>query len=133
LLSNAAKFSARSEVLLKVMPFIENNEPWLVFSVQDHGIGLQPAQLDKLFQPFTQADTSYTRKYGGTGLGLSISKQMTKLMGGHVDVVSQPGQGSTFSVYLPRHVNAPDKAGKKKKVHFSPSDMLTTRENQPLN
>ena len=69
----------------------------LLFSVADSGIGIAPEKLDKLFRPFSQADSSITRKYGGTGLGLSIAKGLLKLMGSTIQVESHPGRGSTFS------------------------------------
>jgi signal transduction histidine kinase len=68
----------------------------LSFLIQDTGIGMTPEQLTKLFQPFVQADSSTTRKFGGTGLGLTITRELARLMGGDVTVTSIPGVGSTF-------------------------------------
>jgi signal transduction histidine kinase len=106
LLSNATKFSENSEILLQINPIIEEDEAWLMFCIYDHGIGMSAAQIETLFEPFTQADASYTRKYGGTGLGLAITKQIIELMGGTIDVSSEIGAGSCFTLYLPRHVSA---------------------------
>jgi CheY-like chemotaxis protein len=78
-----------------------------VFTVRDTGIGMTPEQLSRLFQPFTQADPSTTRKYGGTGLGLSISQRLSRLMDGTISVVSEPGMGSIFTVRLPADVTEP--------------------------
>ena len=74
---------------------------WLTFPVTDAGIGMTPEQMEKLFQTFSQADASTTRKFGGTGLGLAITKRLCHMLGGDIDVVSELGHGSTFTVRLP--------------------------------
>ena len=95
--SNAVKFTEKGTVVLRVRKAEESERDLLVrFEVQDTGIGLTSEQIGKLFQSFSQADTSTTRKYGGTGLGLAISKRLVELMGGQVGVLSEPGKGSTF-------------------------------------
>jgi PAS domain S-box-containing protein len=97
LIGNAIKFTDKGEVFIQVeSKGIKNGRVELLFSVKDTGIGIAPEQIDKVFEAFTQADSSITRKYGGTGLGLAISKQLVELMGGHIQVESKPDQGSTF-------------------------------------
>ena len=97
LVNNAVKFTERGEIVVTVA--IEEGMPdrvKLKFSVRDSGIGMTPEQTARLFQAFSQADTSTTRKYGGTGLGLSISKRLVEMMGGEIWVESTYGAGSTF-------------------------------------
>jgi signal transduction histidine kinase/DNA-binding response OmpR family regulator len=101
LLSNAVKFTETGEVVLRALaePVSETGDTgstWMRFEVTDTGVGIQPEHCSKIFDSFTQADSSTTRSYGGTGLGLSISKQLVELMGGQIGVVSEPGRGSTF-------------------------------------
>jgi len=98
LLSNAAKFTQRG--LIRLIVDLRDEEQ-IAFSVADTGIGLTEAQIAQLFQPFTQADSSTTRRYGGTGLGLSITRSLIRLLGGDVTVTSSPGQGSVFTIVLP--------------------------------
>ncbi|MDJ0840983.1 MAG: response regulator [Acidobacteriota bacterium] len=107
LVSNAVKFTSQGEVLVRVSGEREgNNEKIpLQFSIKDSGTGIDQETVDKLFQPFTQADESITRKHGGTGLGLAISHHLVQLMGGTISVDSTPGHGSTFKFTLP--LNAP--------------------------
>jgi signal transduction histidine kinase/CheY-like chemotaxis protein len=101
LLSNASKFTERGTITLRVDRESANGGQWVNFSVSDTGIGMTAEQTSKLFQAFTQADTSTTRKYGGTGLGLAISQKFCRLMGGEITMESTVGQGSTFKVRLP--------------------------------
>ena len=97
LLSNAIKFTDQGEIVVQVNNIEDSNETTKVrFSVRDTGIGLSKDEQLKLFQPFSQADESTTRKYGGTGLGLAISRQLIELMDGVIDCSSQSGQGSEF-------------------------------------
>jgi CheY-like chemotaxis protein/HPt (histidine-containing phosphotransfer) domain-containing protein/anti-sigma regulatory factor (Ser/Thr protein kinase) len=98
---NAVKFTDAGEVRIVVGCDEGPGEPRLVVEVKDTGIGMTPAQLERLFQNFTQADTSTTRKYGGTGLGLVISKQLATMMGGDVHVESEPGRGTTLRLRVP--------------------------------
>jgi two-component system sensor histidine kinase/response regulator len=95
--TNAVKFTEAGEIVVRTRILTENDRDLLVrFEVEDTGIGMTPEQKDRLFQSFSQADTSTTRKYGGTGLGLAISKNIAELMGGEVGVSSDFGKGSTF-------------------------------------
>ena len=106
LLSNACKFTEGGEVRLLVDRQTAGGRNWIRFAVTDTGIGMTPEQQDKLFQEFSQADSSTTRKYGGTGLGLAISQRLCRMMGGDIEVTSEPGVGSTFVARLPIVVGA---------------------------
>ena len=98
LAGNAVKFTENGEVIVSAKVEREtSNEVVLRFSVRDTGIGMSQEAIDKLFRPFTQADSSITRKFGGTGLGLTISKRLIEMMGGEIRVESQPGVGSKFT------------------------------------
>jgi signal transduction histidine kinase len=101
LLGNAVKFSSEGEVVLSAdAPERTGGDILLRLRVKDHGIGIAPQVLPLLFQPFTQAETSTTRRFGGSGLGLAISKRLVELMGGKIGAESRLGEGSTFEVLL---------------------------------
>ncbi len=111
LAGNAIKFTEHGEVVLSVsIAGREEGRVALTFSVRDTGIGMTEAQLANLFQDFSQADASVTRRFGGTGLGLSISKRLVDMMGGAISVKSEEGLGSTFSFTLPFTCNQNDQA-----------------------
>ncbi len=95
--NNAVKFTSSGEIIIHIgLDRLTNEEVRIHFSVKDTGIGMTKEEIDALFQPFTQADTSTTRKYGGTGLGLTICKRLVEMMSGSLRVESEPGKGSTF-------------------------------------
>jgi signal transduction histidine kinase/DNA-binding response OmpR family regulator len=101
LLSNAVKFTQDGTITLNAGRERMDEREWIVFRVTDTGIGLSAEQLVKLFQDFTQADTSTTRRFGGTGLGLALTRRFCQMMGGDVSVQSAPDQGSVFTIMLP--------------------------------
>jgi CheY-like chemotaxis protein len=101
LVGNAGKFTEKGLITFSARREAVAGRDWIVFDVSDTGIGMSPEQVGKLFQAFTQVDDSSTRRYEGTGLGLAISRQLCRMMGGDVTVVSEPGEGSTFTVRLP--------------------------------
>ncbi len=107
LLSNASKFTEDGTITLAVRPSGDS----IVFSVEDTGIGMTPAQQAKLFEAFSQADASTTKNYGGTGLGLAISKRFVEMMGGAIVVDSEAGRGTRFDVTLPREAGRRAGAG----------------------
>ena len=106
LLSNACKFTSQGEVKLRVRKVVDGRN-WIEFAVSDTGIGMTPEQQAKLFEEFTQADSSTARRYGGTGLGLAITRKLARMMGGDVTVESTPGKGSMFAVRLPASAASP--------------------------
>jgi two-component system, NtrC family, sensor kinase len=102
LMSNANKFTEHGTIAVDARQAQESGRDWITIAVADTGIGMTAEQMGKLFQEFSQADASTTRKYGGTGLGLAISKRFCQMMGGDITVESEPGKGSVFTVRLPR-------------------------------
>jgi PAS domain S-box-containing protein len=108
LLSNAAKFTEAGKITLTARRERHGEVEWLTFAVGDTGIGLSPEQQARLFQRFSQADASTTRRFGGTGLGLAITRAFAHMLGGEIGVESEEGVGTTFTVRLPAHyVEAP--------------------------
>ena len=105
ILSNASKFTENGRLTLVAERF-ETDRPMVRFVIADTGIGMTEDQLGRLFQAFSQADASTTKKYGGTGLGLAISRQFCQLLGGDITVTSRPGEGSTFTITLPARSDA---------------------------
>jgi len=99
-LSNAGKFTENGTVTLEV----SRAPGWVTFRVTDTGIGMTPEQVARLFQPFTQAEDSTTKRFGGTGLGLTITRRCCQMMGGEITVMSEPGRGSCFTIRLPETV-----------------------------
>jgi len=118
LVSNASKFTKQGKITITVekqnresrMAYGEQKKsviPYILFKVSDTGIGIAPERIEKLFQPFIQADASTTREYGGTGLGLAITRRLSQIMGGDTFVESEVGKGSTFTILLPVEVMIP--------------------------
>ena len=107
LLSNASKFTERGTIKLTAARESGSDGGWIVLKVTDTGIGMTREQLGRMFQAFSQADSSTVRKYGGTGLGLAITRHFCRMMGGDVTVASEPGAGSTFTLRLPAEVHDP--------------------------
>jgi len=101
LLSNACKFTEHGTITLSAKRMLMSARDWVEFTVSDTGIGMTAEQMEHLFEAFSQADATITRKYGGTGLGLTLCKRFSELMGGEISVRSRPGKGSTFIMLLP--------------------------------
>ena len=101
-MSNANKFTERGTITVDA----RQEDGSITISVVDTGIGMTPEQMGKLFQEFSQASSATASRYGGTGLGLAISRRFCQMMGGDITVESEPGRGSTFTIRLPRIVEA---------------------------
>jgi PAS domain S-box-containing protein len=104
LVSNAVKFTERGEVAIALGVEPEDDRAWLSVAVRDTGVGLDPAQIDRMFDRFTQADGSVSRRHGGTGLGLAISRRLVEMMGGEIGAESDGRAGSTFRFRVPLRV-----------------------------
>ena len=101
LLSNAAKFTKSGTIWLRVLWGDGDERKTLRIEVEDTGIGMTSEQTEKIFDAFSQADSSTTREYGGTGLGLAITKRLCEMMGGRIAVASTPDAGSVFTMWIP--------------------------------
>jgi hypothetical protein len=101
LLGNAAKFTEKGEIRLSARREHQGGREWMVFAIEDTGIGMSPEQQAGLFQPFAQADASTTRRFGGTGLGLALTCHIARMLGGDIGLRSALGQGTTFTLRLP--------------------------------
>lgn len=121
LLSNAAKFTTNGTITLRVIRTASPQGDQIRVDVNDTGIGMTPDQMSGLFQNFSQADVSTTRKYGGTGLGLVISKRFSRMMGGDIHVLSELNKGSTFSLVMPARVERRDDVEEPADESTSPS------------
>ncbi|WP_341927147.1 response regulator [Nocardioides psychrotolerans] len=131
LASNAVKFTAAGEVVIRAQLDDRTDGGVVVrFEVTDTGVGVDPADREQLFDPFSQADSSTTRKYGGTGLGLAISRQLVTAMGGTIGVESVPGQGSTFWFTLPLALAHEAVAGTPPATELSGQRVLVVDDNQ---
>ena len=146
LVGNAIKFTQQGSVVVRIRPAPEEQrQGWVELSVSDTGVGMTPEQLTRVFQAFSQADESTTRKFGGTGLGLSIVKRLIEIMGGELQVESESGKGSTFSFSIPVSSH-PDAAAlqrsfdlsdvklnpvskRKSKIHFDGQLVLLVEDN----
>lgn len=133
LLSNATKFTKNGTISLEVLHEDLPGRDWIVFEVTDSGIGISSENLKKIFEPFSQADSSTTRKYGGTGLGLVISQRFCAMMGGSLEVESEAGRGSTFRMRLPAEVQAePGSTTSQQASWTSSSASRRRRHRQPV-
>ncbi|MEO5367328.1 MAG: response regulator [Magnetococcus sp. WYHC-3] len=111
LIRNAVKFTAQGSVVVRVLPIPEEDGQWMrmEFAVADTGMGIEPAQVERLFDPFVQADVSTTRRFGGTGLGLSICRSLVHLMGGDIRAESALNRGSTFTFHVRLGIHGPSR------------------------
>jgi len=126
LLSNACKFTKEGTVYLDARKERRDGREFVIFDVRDTGIGITEEQMGRLFEAFTQADNSTSRKYGGTGLGLTITRQFSRMMGGDVAVESEYGRGSKFTIVLPAL------AEKKEKMPEAPVDVKAPAAGEPV-
>jgi len=130
LVGNALKFTSRGQVLVRLLP----SDGRVRFEVRDTGIGISDEQRTRLFQPFSQADASVTRRFGGTGLGLAICRRLVDRMGGEIDVHSEPGRGSCFffEVELPPGEATFERDAETRDVSFPPGLRVLLAEDNPV-
>jgi CheY-like chemotaxis protein len=132
LLSNACKFTRNGTITLAALRDTNEAVDWIEFQVRDTGIGMTPDQQAKVFEAFTQADSSTTRTYGGTGLGLAITKSFCRLMGGDVMLTSEAGKGTTFTVRLPAVTRAASETAVSTAEKHSEGPQVTEPEHAPI-
>jgi signal transduction histidine kinase/CheY-like chemotaxis protein len=125
LISNACKFTTEGSIEVTVGRFDRETGPEIRFAVKDTGIGMTPEQVEKVFKPFQQADSSIEQRFGGTGLGLSITREIARILGGDVEVVSERGVGTTVTMTISADVEALDEIG-------SEIEDIVGEETQPL-
>lgn len=131
LLSNALKFTSVGKITVEVVRTAKvNDKIELFFIVKDTGIGIDQADKEKLFQSFSQADASISRKYGGTGLGLNICKQLVELMGGRIEVEGEKGRGSTFSFSIWLGVSGEDELPAQGEEHAAPDAFAQSADDE---
>ncbi len=131
LLSNAAKFTKEGSISLQASRETMEDHEWIWFRVSDTGIGMTAEQLVKLFQTFSQADTSTTRKFGGSGLGLALTRRFCQMMGGDVTVNSVPGESSTFTIKVPAIVGVIDQLDDEPAVPLESHLAVTGADEEP--
>ena len=124
LVSNAVKFTERGEVAVNLNVEPDGDKAWLSVEVRDTGVGLDPAQIDRMFDRFTQADGSVSRRYGGTGLGLAISRRLVEMMGGEIGAESDGRTGSTFRFRVPLSAVESPAETRATQVHAAPDRRL---------
>ncbi|MBN1456923.1 MAG: response regulator [Sedimentisphaerales bacterium] len=132
LVNNAIKFTEQGHVYLNVSVEEDDQKQYVRFDVEDTGIGIEPEKLEKIFNAFSQADGSTTRKYGGTGLGLAITKQLAELLDGKLLVNSTPGKGSTFSIIIPTGTDKNDTEGYDKYQYVNDYNKAENDNSKPV-
>jgi signal transduction histidine kinase/CheY-like chemotaxis protein len=132
LLSNACKFTEKGTITLAAKRIEMGGKDWIEFTVSDTGIGITPEHMDHLFKAFAQADASITKKYGGTGLGLTLCKSFSELMGGEINVRSEPGKGSEFVLLLPTEPPATAAVREEEEPELTPEAPVVTVEKARL-
>jgi signal transduction histidine kinase/CheY-like chemotaxis protein len=132
LLSNACKFTRAGAIRIRVRQEMTDGRAWVIFQVVDSGIGMERERVSKVFEAFTQADTSTTRKYGGTGLGLTITRKFCEMMGGDISVESVIGDGTTFTIRLPAEVPGAERSAENEPLQALAKAVGSTADGQSV-
>jgi CheY-like chemotaxis protein len=131
-MSNANKFTEHGTITVDASQAKESSRDWITIAIRDTGIGMTAEQMGRLFQEFSQADASTTRKYGGTGLGLAISRRFCQMMGGDITVESELGRGSTFTIRLPRTLQSEASLVSESRAEARREPLHPTGDEEPL-